>query len=153
MRIRVVTEAFDPHAEAVAFAASLRGAGAFVSFVGYCRAESHDGPVKELVLEQYPGFTEKEIGRLAAEVAVRFACLDLCVIHRVGAILPGEAIVLVAALAKHRAEAFGAAEVLIDYLKTDAPLWKKEIGPDNQARWIEPREEDHARRLRHGDAV
>jgi molybdopterin synthase catalytic subunit len=85
--------------------------------------------------------------RLAEETARRFDCPDLLVMHRVGVIHPGEAIVLVAALSAHRANAFKAVETLMDLLKTDAPLWKKESGPQG-ARWIEPRAEDHARRAK-----
>jgi molybdopterin synthase catalytic subunit len=147
MQIRVVAEAFDPQAELAAFTAGRHDAGALVSFVGTCRAKTRDVAVEELRIDQYPGFTEKEIARLAAEIAARFDCPDLLVVHRVGVIRPEEAIVLVAALSTHRANAFKAVETLMDTLKTDAPLWKKESGPDG-ARWIEPRAEDHARRAK-----
>ena len=147
MRIRVATEAFDPQAEIAAFAAGRDDAGALVSFVGTCRARTGDVAVEDLRIDHYPGFSEKEIDRLAGETAQRFDCPDLLVVHRVGVIRPGEAIVLVAALSIHRANAFKAVETLMDYLKTDAPLWKKESGPQG-ARWIEPRAEDHARRAK-----
>lgn len=147
MRIRITAESFDPQAEVAAFAADRQDAGALVSFVGTCRAKTGDVAVETLRIDHYPGFTEKEIARLAAEIAQRFDCPDLLVVHRVGTIRPGEAIVLVAALSVHRANAFKAVETLMDYLKTDAPLWKKESGPDG-GRWIEPRAEDHARRAK-----
>ena len=147
MRVRVTAEAFDPQAEVTAFAAGRDDAGALVSFVGTCRAKTGDVAVEELRIDHYPGFSEKEIARLAQETAGRFDCPDLLVVHRVGVIRPGEAIVLVAALSIHRANAFKAVESLMDYLKTDAPLWKKESGPQG-ARWIEPRAEDHARRAK-----
>ena len=147
MRIRIAAEAFDPQAEIAAFTADRRDAGALVNFTGYCRAKTGDAAVEELRIDHYPGFTEKEITRLAGEIARRFECPDLLVVHRVGVIRPGEAIVLVAGLSVHRANAFKAVETLMDYLKTDAPLWKKESGPDG-ARWIEPRAEDHARRAK-----
>ncbi len=147
MRIRVTEEAFDPGAEVTAFAGSRRDAGALANFVGYCRDETRGKPVQELFIEQYPGFTQKEIERLAGEVARAQGTLDLMVVHRVGPIRPGEAIVLVAALHAHRNQAFEAVRVLMDYLKTDAPLWKRETGPDG-ARWIEPTDHDHARRSR-----
>jgi molybdopterin synthase catalytic subunit len=147
MRIRITTDAFDPGAEVTAFAGNRRDAGALANFVGYCRDETQGRPVKELYIEQYPGFTEKEIARLAADVAQRQGTLDLVVVHRVGRIRPGEAIVLVAALAAHRTQAFEAVRILMDYLKTDAPLWKKETNPDG-SRWIEPTDHDHARRSR-----
>ena len=147
MRVRVTAEAFDPQAEVAAFTAGRHDAGALVNFVGTCRAKTGDVVVEELRIDHYPGFTEKEIARLAAETAKRFDCPDLLVVHRIGVIRPGEAIVLVAALSIHRANAFKAVESLMDYLKTDAPLWKKESGPQG-ARWIEPRAEDHARRAK-----
>ena len=149
MQVRVVTEIFDPQAEAVAFSAGRDDAGALVTFCGYCRAMNKGEAVEELRLDHYEGFTEKEITRITQEVADRFSCPDLLVIHRVGVIRPGEAIVLVAAMAAHRANAFEAVRVLMDYLKTDAPLWKKETGPSG-ARWIEPRAEDYARRQQAG---
>jgi molybdopterin synthase catalytic subunit len=145
MQVRIVDGVFDPQAEAAAFAAGRDDAGALVSFVGLCRAATEGADVRELRIDHYPGFTEKEIARLAGEVGLRFDCPDLLVVHRVGVIRPGEAIVLVAALSIHRANAFEAVRVLMDYLKTDAPLWKKESGPQG-ARWIEPRAQDHARR-------
>ena len=147
MQVRVIADAFDPQAEIAAFAAGRDDAGAMVSFVGICRAKSWDVAVDELRIDHYPGFSEKEIARLAEESARRFDCPDLLVVHRVGVIRPGEAIVLVAALSIHRASAFKAVEALMDTLKTDAPLWKKESGPQG-ARWIEPRADDHARRAK-----
>jgi molybdopterin synthase catalytic subunit len=143
--VRITDQAFDPQAEVAAFTAARDDAGALVSFVGTCRAATGGVAVNELRIDHYPGFTEKEIARLAQETAERFDCADLLVVHRVGAIRPGEAIVLVAALSTHRSDAFEVVRILMDYLKTDAPLWKKETGPQG-ARWIEPRAEDYARR-------
>lgn len=145
MQVRVTDSAFDPHAEAASFAKERTDAGALVSFVGYCRNATAGRAVSELYLDHYPGFTEPEITRIAKEVGARFDLVDLLVIHRVGAVCPGDAIVLVATLAAHRAEAYAAASALMDYLKTDAPLWKKETGPDG-TRWIEPTAKDRARR-------
>lgn len=145
MQIRIVTTVFDPQAEIGAFTAGRDDVGALASFVGYCRAATDGAAVQTLHIDHYPGFTEKEMARLASDVTHRFTCPDLLVVHRVGTILPGEAIVLVAALAVHRGNAFDAVRALMDYLKTDAPLWKKETGPDG-ARWIEPRAEDRKRR-------
>jgi molybdopterin synthase catalytic subunit len=152
MRVKVTDQAFDPGAEITAFAGSRRDAGALANFVGYCRDETHGRPVKELYIEQYPGFTQREIERLAGEVAQRQGTLDLMVVHRVGPIRPGEPIVLVAALHAHRNQAFEAVRILMDYLKTDAPLWKKETGPDG-ARWIEPTDHDHVRRAKVGQSA
>lgn len=145
MMVRLALVPFDPQAETARFAEGRDDAGALATFVGLCRDASDGAAVEELRIDHYPGFTEKEITRLAQETARRFECLDLLVVHRVGRIKPGEAIVLVAALSLHRASAFEAVKVLMDYLKTDAPLWKKESGPAG-ARWIEPRADDHVRR-------
>lgn len=144
--VSITADAFSPDAELARFTAA-RGAqcGAVVTFIGFCRGGSSQGEVTRLELEHYPGFTEKEIGRLTQSVAERREVSDILVIHRYGAISPGEAIVLVAALSAHRAAAFAAVEELMDYLKTDAPFWKREIGPDG-ARWIEPTAEDRRRR-------
>ena len=146
MDIRIVQGAFDPQAEVAAFANGRDDAGALVSFVGTCRRATNGVTVDELRIDHYPGFTEKEIARLADETGRRFHCPDILVVHRVGIIHPGEVIVLVAALSTHRSDAFEVVRILMDYLKTDAPLWKKETGPGG-ARWIEPRDEDYARRL------
>ena len=145
MRIELLSESFDPHAEFARFAPSGTGAGALASFVGYCRASSGGAAVERLELEHYPGFTETEIARLSEDVASRHDLLDVLVLHRIGSIPVGEPIVLVAALSAHRAPAFAAVEELMDYLKTGAPIWKREI-TDHGARWIEPTETDRARR-------
>ena len=145
MASRLCQSKFDPEAALAAFSDARGGMGALASFVGYCRDDSHGRAVHGLYLQHYPGFTEREIERLTNEVAERFKVKDLLVIHRVGEIAPGEAIVLVAALSSHRNAAFEAVRVMMDYLKTDAPLWKKERGPDGE-RWIEPHAEDYARR-------
>jgi molybdopterin synthase catalytic subunit len=143
--VRVSPEAFSPTEALAAFAAGDTRAGACASFVGRCRGEG----VHWLELEHYPGYTEAEIARLAAETVAKFQLLDLLVIHRVGRVNPGEPIVLVAALSAHRREAFAAVEHLMDYLKTDAPFWKREVRDDG-ARWIEPNAEDRRRREGHG---
>lgn len=145
MQVRLTDMPFDPQREEAAFVAGRTDMGALVSFVGLCRAVNDGDAVRELHIDHYPGFTDREIARLAQDVAARFDCPDLLVVHRVGAIAPGEAIVLVAALSPHRASAFDAVRVLMDYLKTDAPLWKKETGAAG-TRWIEPRAEDKLRR-------
>lgn len=147
MRIAIVTAAFSPDEELARFAETRTdAAGALASFVGYCRGEA--GAVERLELEHYPGFTEAEITRLAEAVAQRHKLIDLLVIHRVGAIAASEPIVLVGALSAHRAAAFAAVSELMDYLKTDAPIWKREVGADG-ARWIEPTAQDQQRRDQH----
>jgi molybdopterin synthase catalytic subunit len=151
MRIVVSTTPFSPDAEAARFAAE-RGddCGALATFVGYCRGQSPQGPVKQLELEHYPGFTEAEIERLARAVSEKHSVPDILVIHRAGAVAVGDAIVLVAAMSSHRAAAFAVVEELMDYLKTDAPFWKRETSASG-ARWIEPTAADHARRQEHSE--
>ncbi len=146
IRACVSLEPFSPDAEVARFSA-LRGdtCGAVVTFIGYCRGRSTRGAVTQLELEHYPGFTEGEINRLASATGQKHDVKDLLVIHRAGAIAAGEPIVLVAAMSAHRAAAFAAVEELMDYLKTDAPFWKRETGPDG-AHWIEPTAEDRIRR-------
>jgi molybdopterin synthase catalytic subunit len=149
-RIVVTPSAFDPAAELAAFANNLGGAGALASFVGYCREEDQGAPIERLELQHYSGFTEKEIERIAERVAARLHPMALLVIHRTGAIAPKEAIVLVAALARHRDAAFAAVEEIMDYLKTDAPFWKREVSQRGD-RWIEPTQDDRRRRARWSD--
>mgnify|MGYP001593678726 FL=1 len=146
IRACVSLEPFSPDAEVARFSA-LRGdtCGAVVTFIGYCRGRSTRGAVTQLELEHYPGFTEAEISRLATATGKKHDVKDLLVIHRAGAIAAGEPIVLVAAMSAHRAAAFAAVEELMDYLKTDAPFWKRETGPDG-THWIEPTAEDRIRR-------
>lgn len=147
MEIRLAPEPFDPQAEETAFSAGRRDVGAVVSFTGICRERTDGRSVGELYLDHYPGFTEREIARIVGDIATRCACPDLNVVHRVGRVLPGEPIVLVMALSEHRDNAFEAVRLTMDYLKTDAPLWKRESGPDG-TRWVEPRAADIARRMK-----
>ena len=139
--ITLADQAFDPGALLSEFAAGRTEVGAVATFTGIARAEA--GATAVLELEAYPGFTEAEIGRIAEVARARFGLDDLRILHRVGTIAPGEAIVFVATAAKHRRAAFEACDFLMDYLKSRAPFWKKEHGPDG-ARWIEPRDQDHA---------
>lgn len=146
-RVVVTLEAIDADAELASFARGREGAGAMASFVGYCRAHNETHEVKGLELQHYPGFTEREIEAMAGRVAERCNLIDLLVIHRTGSIAPAEPIVLVAALAGHRAGAFAAVEEIMDYLKTDAPFWKREV-TGGGAHWIEPTADDRRRRAR-----
>jgi molybdopterin synthase catalytic subunit len=145
--IRVQSEAFDPHDETADFAAGRPEAGGLASFVGTVRATARGGEVSALVLEHYPGFTEKQIAAMERDARERFDVIDTLVIHRYGRMEPGEAIVLVAALSAHRREALQCVDYLMDRLKTEAPFWKKEIGPRGDS-WIEPRVDDIAARER-----
>ncbi len=137
--IRLTQAPFDPGQALGDFCRDRTETGAVASFTGIARAEQ--GRTDILELEAYPGFTEREIARHAAAATERFALQDVLVIHRTGPIAPGEAIVFVATAAPHRRAAFEACDFLMDYLKSRAPFWKKETGPDG-ARWIEPTERD-----------
>jgi molybdopterin synthase catalytic subunit len=139
MRVILQAAPFDPGALLSAFSGGRTETGAVVSFTGLARGEA--GSVQRLVLEAYPGFTETEIERMATAALARFSLHDVLVAHRIGDVAPGEAIVFVAAAAAHRREAFEAADHLMDYLKSRAPFWKKEVGPDG-SRWIEPTARD-----------
>jgi molybdopterin synthase catalytic subunit len=141
MSVRVQAAPFDPNAELSRLQDAR--AGALASFVGYVRGEA--GAVGALVLDHYPGFTEKEIARIEAAARARFALFDVLIIHRFGRLAPGEAIVLAAALAAHRKPALEAVDFIMDCLKTDAPFWKREAGAGGE-RWIEPRAQDRAAR-------
>jgi molybdopterin synthase catalytic subunit len=145
--IALAQEPFDPGALLTAFSRGRSETGAVASFTGIARADA--GSTAILELEAYPGFTEAEIGRIAEQARTRFGLHDLVVRHRVGRIAPGEAIVFVATAAGHRRAAFEACDFLMDYLKSRAPFWKKEHGPQGE-RWIEPTAQDHADRERWG---
>jgi molybdopterin synthase catalytic subunit len=139
--ISLTDQPFDPGALLTGFSRDRQETGAIATFTGLARAER--GATTVLELEAYPGFTEREIGKIAEEAKARFALDDFQVVHRVGQIAPGEPIVFVATAATHRRAAFEACDFLMDYLKSRAPFWKKETGPDG-VRWIEPRDQDHA---------
>jgi molybdopterin synthase catalytic subunit len=137
--VRLQTEPFDPGALLGEFTAGRADVGGVVTFTGLVRADQGAGTVLEL--EAYPGFTDGEIARIAEAAKARWNLADYLVVHRVGRITPGEAVVFVATAAAHRREAFEAADHLMDYLKSRAPFWKKEHGPAG-AKWIEPTERD-----------
>ena len=140
MRIRVQTEPFDFGAEAGAFALGRTDAGAVVTFAGLVR---DDGGLDRMELEHYPGMTERALAEIAEEAARRWALIDCLIIHRIGAMRPGETIMMVATAAPHRADAFAAAEFLMDFLKSRAPFWKKEFRKDGAA-WVAARDADEA---------
>lgn len=143
-RIRVQSEPFDSGAEAAALARGRTDVGAVVAFTGYCRDEA--GTLDALELEHYPGMAEAEMDRLAADAESRWPLLGVVFMHRFGVIRPGEPIVLVATAASHRHAAFAAATFLMDYLKTEAPFWKREhkasaAGPYS-GNWVEAKTSD-----------
>jgi molybdopterin synthase catalytic subunit len=138
---------FDPGAEERRLAEACPGAGAIVSFTGFVRAQSSGAGVSELELDHHPRFTEKVVRAIAEEARARFSLLGVAIVHRYGRLRPGEPIVLAAAAAEHRRAAFEAVDYLMDRLKTEAPFWKREHGPDG-SRWIEARPEDWTERAR-----
>lgn len=138
--ISLTDQGFDPGPLLSGFCRGRAETGAVASFTGLARAEG--GETRILELEAYPGFTETQIGAIAETAKTRFDLQDLMIVHRIGQIAPGEPIVFVATAASHRRAAFEACDYLMDYLKSRAPFWKKEHGPDG-ARWVEPRTQDH----------
>ena len=138
--IKLQREDFDVGAESRA----LQGpaVGAIALFVGTVRSLSDDDSVTAMTLEHYPGMTEVEISRIEDEARARWPLLDVTVVHRVGRLLAGEQIVLVAVSSSHRQAAFDAAQYMMDFLKTDAPFWKAEER-GNQVSWVEARQSDN----------
>ena len=139
---RLESAALHPDAELAQFLQGRAADGAVVSFTGLARARSKSGAqVERLVLDWYPGLTERSLADIAAEAERRFEVSDVLVVHRCGVVEAGEPIVFAAAAARHRREAFLAADYLMDRLKTDAAFWKREEG-EGGSRWIEPTDED-----------
>lgn len=141
MRIVVQTAPFDMGAEANAFATGLAGVGAVVTFTGIVRDLS--GDLAAMQIEHYPGMTERAIASIVTEAVSRWSLRDALVIHRHGTLSVGEPIMMVATAAAHRGDAFAAAEFLMDYLKSRAPFWKKEI-TSSGAEWVAAKNEDEA---------
>lgn len=140
MAVRVQAEPFDLGEEMRRFASGRKDAGAIVSFTGLVR-DLPRTPLREMVIEHYPGMTERAIGGMVETATARWSLIDALVIHRHGALAPGEAIMMVATAAPHRVDAFEAAEFLMDYLKSRAPFWKKEV-TDSGADWVASKAED-----------
>jgi len=141
--VRLEDHAIQPGSLLDAFCRDRFDVGGVVSFTGLTRGRTDGADVAQLSLDAWPGYTEKVMAELEAEARARFAVLDILVVHRWGDLAVGEPIVFVAVAAEHRRIAFEAADFLMDQLKTRAPFWKKETGPDGE-RWIEARPQDHA---------
>src|SRR5437867_10329108 len=141
MPVRVQSEDFDMAREVAALRGSDCRVGAVAAFVGIVREVSHAAPVRTLTLEHYPGMTEKALARIVDEAKSRWDIYDVLVIHRIGELAPTDQIVLVAVTSAHRGEAFAACQFIMDYLKTQAPFWKKERTADGE-RWVEARASD-----------
>jgi molybdopterin synthase catalytic subunit len=143
MSVRLQTEAFDAAVEAAALTRGRTDIGALVTFAGICRGADDGHAIAAMTLEHYPGMAEAEIARHVEEAERRWNLLGVTVIHRYGRLQPGDPIVLVVTAAAHRQAAFAAAEFLMDYLKTQAPFWKREERPDGPA-WVDARDTDSA---------
>ena len=143
MTIRIQQADFDVSTELAQLRAGSSHVGAVVTFLGTVRDMNDGASVSQMALEHYPGMTEKSIATIIAQAQARWPIADALVIHRIGALQPLEQIVLVAVTAAHRGEAFSACEFIIDYLKTQAPFWKKEQTPKG-ARWVDARSVDDA---------
>ena len=141
MGVRVQTEDFDVGAEINAMRLSHSNIGAVVSFVGLVRDLNDRDNVLAMTLEHYPGMTEKSLESILAQAKKRWAIEDALIVHRVGELKPLDQIVLVLAISAHRKDAFSACEFMMDYLKTEAPFWKKEQTPSGE-RWLEAKESD-----------
>lgn len=150
-RVTIQTADFDLSAEVAALRAGDAAVGAVASFIGTVRDRNGGmaGEVSAMELEHYPGMTEKAIEAMVDAAFARFQIRGARVIHRVGLLQPGEQIVLVAVSSAHRGQAFQACEFLMDYLKTQAPFWKKESTPDG-ARWVDARVADDEAAARWG---
>jgi molybdopterin synthase catalytic subunit len=141
--IRVQREPFDAAREAASLTRGRNDIGAVVTFSGICRGDEAGAPLVALTLEHYPGMAEAEIARHVEAAERRWHLLGVTVIHRYGRLTPGEDIVLVVAAAAHRRDAFAAAEFLMDYLKTQAPLWKQVEFASGRT-WIDAKQSDDA---------
>jgi molybdopterin synthase catalytic subunit len=145
--VRIQHDDFDAGAEIARLRAGDPRVGAVASFVGVARDRNDGATVATLTLEHYPGMTERAIEAIVEKAKARWQVFEILVIHRIGMLRPLDQIVLVVATGAHRGEAFAACEFVMDYLKTEAPFWKKEATPEG-ARWVDARESDDAARRR-----
>ncbi|MES2935404.1 MAG: molybdopterin synthase catalytic subunit MoaE [Pseudomonadota bacterium] len=141
MPIRIQTDDFDLSAELAGLRQGNRQVGAVVSFVGTVRDINDGASVSQMELEHYPGMTEKALDAIVLRAKSRWDIFEVLIIHRIGPLLPSDQIVLVVVTSKHRGDAFSACEFIMDYLKSEAPFWKKEQTPDG-ARWVDARTVD-----------
>ena len=141
MPVRVQRQDFEVGAEIAALRQGDGAVGAVASFIGTVRDVNDGSGVAAMTLEHYPGMTEKALESICGKAKSRFDIRDTLIIHRVGELRPTDQIVLVAVTSAHRGEAFAACEFIMDYLKTEAPFWKKEATPQGQ-RWVEARQID-----------
>lgn len=147
MEVRVQLEDFDAGAEISRLRLSRRDTGAVVAFIGQVRDINDGAEVSTLTLEHYPGMTEKALQAIVQQAATRWALHDALVIHRYGCLQAQDQIVLVVTTSPHRGNAFSACEFIMDYLKTEAPFWKKEASASGE-RWVEARSSDDSAKQR-----
>jgi molybdopterin synthase catalytic subunit len=142
MSVRVEEADFDPGVEIAALTEGRIDIGGLATFIGLVRERNDGQAVSGLTLEHYPGMTEKKLAEIEAEARRRWPLDAVSIIHRIGHMTPGERIVFVGTASAHRQAAFDACQFIMDYLKTEAPFWKAEAGPDGEARWIDARDSD-----------
>lgn len=142
MSVSVQAADFDVSTEIGRLSDGDTSIGAIATFIGKVRGEAHGKPLIAMQLEHYPGMTEAELTRIEDEARTRFHLTASRIIHRVGTLLPGDNIVLVIACSQHRHDAIAACDFLMDYLKTQAPFWKKETGSDGVGSWVDARSSD-----------
>ena len=147
MTVRVQTQDFDVGFEIKQLRVARPDVGAVVSFVGQVRDLNDGNTIARLTLEHYPGMTEKSLEAIVNQAKSRWNIMDATIIHRVGMLQPLDQIVLVAVSSAHRNEAFSACEFMMDYLKTEAPFWKKEATAEGE-QWLEAKETDETARKR-----
>ena len=150
MTVRIQREDFDAGAEINRMRLGRPDTGAVASFIGQVRDLNDGSNVSSMVLEHYPGMTEKALAAIVEQAKQRWDIFDALVIHRVGTLQPTEQIVLVVVSGAHRGEVFAACEFIMDYLKTEAPFWKKEQTAEGE-RWVESRSSDDQARARWTD--
>ena len=147
MTVRVQTQDFDTGSEISLLRNARKDTGAVVSFIGQVRDLNEGDAVSQLTLEHYPGMTEKALEAIVSQAQSRWDIFDALIIHRVGTLQPTDQIVLVAVSSAHRGEAFKACEFIMDYLKTEAPFWKKEVTNTGE-RWVDAKLTDDDARER-----
>ena len=147
MAVRVQHEDFDVGAEVARLRAGNPRIGAVASFVGVVRDLNDGADVATMTLEHYPGMTEKALAAIVEQARARWDLYDVLVVHRIGELKPADQIVLVLVTSAHRGDAFAACEFVMDYLKTEAPFWKKETTPEG-TRWVDARDSDDVARGR-----
>jgi molybdopterin synthase catalytic subunit len=147
MPVRVQHEDFDVAVEIARLRANNPRVGAVASFIGIVRDLNEGAAVGSITLEHYPGMTEKSLAAIAEQAKARWNLFDILIVHRVGTLAPTDQIVLVVTTSSHRGDAFAACQFVMDYLKTDAPFWKKE-STDAGVRWVDARDSDAEARQR-----